>query len=197
MQRVKGREARGRKHTRETPTRRALRICLSWAMMIAVTIGLAAHSLANPLDPAGSLPAPEARATAPATAAEPDQATKARIVEAYGKLPLSFEANQGQTDGRVKYLARGPGYTLFLTPTEVVLVLRSQSSRTALRMRLVGAIPHPTIVAVDQLPGKSNYFIGNDPTKWRTNVPNYARVKYKEVYPGVDVIYYGNQRQLE
>ncbi len=165
-------------------------------MVIAVTMGLAAHSLAKPLDPAGPLPASPTKADAPPTAAKPDAATKARILEAYGKLPLSFEANQGQTDGRVKYLTRGRGYTLFLTPSEAVLVLRSQSSRTALRMRLVGAIPHPTIVAVDQLPGKSNYFIGNDPKKWRTNIPTYAKVRYKDVYPGIDLIYYGNQRQL-
>jgi len=186
-------------------------------MVIAVTMGLAAHSLANPLDPAGSLPAPEARATAPATAAEPDQATKARIVEAYGKLPLSFEANQGQTDGRVKYLARGPGYMLLLTSTETVLLLRTQRSavssrqsarkdevnkgdqrsRAVLRMQLVGANPHPKISGQDKLPGKSNYFIGNDPEKWYTNIPTYAKVRYKDVYPGIDLIYYGNQRQLE
>ena len=153
--------------------------------------------MATPLDPAGPLPASPTKVDAPPTAAKPDTATKARIVEAYGKLPLSFEANQGQTDGRVKYLARGPGYTLFLTPTEVVLVLRSQSSRTALRMRLVGANPHSNIVGLDKLPGKSNYFIGNDPKKWRTNIPTYAKVRYKDVYPGIDLIYYGNQRQLE
>ena len=73
-------------------------------MVIAVTMGLAAHSLANPLDPAGPLPASPTKADAPPTAAKPDAATKARILEAYGKLPLSFEANQGQTDGRVKNL---------------------------------------------------------------------------------------------
>jgi hypothetical protein len=66
-----------------------------------------------------------------------------------------------------------------------------------LRMKLVGANPNPKIVGADELPGKSNYFIGNDPKKWRTNVPNYAKVKYANVYPGVDLVYYGNQGKLE
>ncbi len=124
-------------------------------MVIAVTMGLTAHSLANPLDPAGPLPASPTKADAPPTAAKPDAATKARIVETYGKLPLSFEANQGQTDDRVKYLARGRGYMLFLTSTEAVLVLRSQSKRTALRMRLVGANPHSNIVGLNKLPARA------------------------------------------
>ena len=64
-------------------------------------------------------------------------------------------------------------------------------------MKFVGANPAPQVVGVDELPGKSNYFIGNDPAKWQTNVPSYAKVKYEGVYPGVDLVYYGNQRQLE
>jgi hypothetical protein len=66
-----------------------------------------------------------------------------------------------------------------------------------LRMKLVGANPEPRVTGVEELPGKSNYFIGNDPGKWRTNVPTYRKVKYQNVYPGIDLIYYGNQRQLE
>jgi hypothetical protein len=120
----------------------------------------------------------------------------------YGKLPLSFEANQGQSDGRVKFLARGQGYGLFLTPTEAVLSLRAQrdaqtNPTSVVRMRLVGANRGPQLTGLDPQPGKSNYFIGNDPAQWRRDVPNYARVKYAQVYPGVDLIYHGNQRQLE
>jgi hypothetical protein len=140
----------------------------------------------------------------------------------FAKLPLSFEANQGQTDARVKFLSRGPGYTLFLTGDEVTLELqkpgvRSQESgaghiRSALqrttgygerttnhvlRLKLVNANRNAAVVGESALPGKSNYFIGNDPDKWRTNVPTYAKVKYEGVYPGVDLVFYGNQRQLE
>ena len=154
-----------------------------------------------------------------------DAASQARLVQAYGKLPLSFEANHGQTDGRVKFLSRGSGYTLLLTGDEAVLSLRSQESevrsqkpekpassfvpglretkdngqgtKDVLRMKLVSANRSPRVTGLDELPGKSNYFVGSDPKKWRTDVPSYAKVKYEGVYPGVDLIYYGSQRQLE
>src|SRR5262245_26125041 len=130
------------------------------------------------------------------TTAKPVPASKAEMEAAYGKLPLSFEANRGQTDGQVKFLSRGHGYGLYLTATETVLKLRNESS--ILRMKLLGANPRPKVAGVDQLPGKTNYFIGNDPKKWRKDIPTYAKVKYEAVYPGVDVVYYGAQgRELE
>ena len=156
-------------------------------------------------------------------------------VASYGKLPLSFEDNQGQTDARVRFLARGGGYTIFLTDDEAVLALKKSSAvsvrssvtptirsahaglksgatsgdrpttddgpRTTdsvLRMKLVGANAPAAVTGGDELPGKTNYFLGNDPKKWLTNVRNYAKVKYAGVYPGVDLVYYGNQGgQLE
>jgi hypothetical protein len=119
-------------------------------------------------------------------------------VAAYGKLPLSFDVNQGQTDRRVKFLSRGAGYTLFLTSKGVVLSLQPRhGTHDVLRLKLMGSNHTPTIEGSDQLPGKSNYFIGNDPKKWRTDVSTYARVHYRNVYSGVDVVYYGNQRTLE
>jgi len=161
----------------------------------------------------------------PATPRQAQGATQARLVGAYGKLPLSFEANQGQTDRQVKFLSRGQGYTLFLTSSEAVLTLRkaersrrkenrdakdpslrlnpslrfhrSAFAETVLRMKLVGAHPEPQMEGLEELPGKSNYFLGNDPKKWQLQVPTYAKVKYKEVYAGVDLVYYGNQQQLE
>jgi uncharacterized protein (TIGR03437 family) len=121
-------------------------------------------------------------------------ARKALLVENYGKLPLSFEANVGQADGRVRFLSRGIGYELYLTGEEAVLALRQD----VVRMRLAGsgggtAAP----LGEEQLPGTANYFFGSDPAKWHTRVPTYARVRYRGVYPGVDLVYYGNRRQLE
>ncbi len=191
-------------------------------------------------------PKPSRRSIAEATpnSIEPTKGGRfghAPMVESYGKVPLSFEANRGQTDPRVKFLSRGSGYTLFLTGDEAVLSLRSQESGAALseakgvrnqkqegrpwslvpshlqkptdraqgtkgkgpgtndvlRMKLVGANQAAKVAALDELPGKSNYFIGNDPKKWRTGVPTYGKVKYEGVYPGIDLVYYGNQRQLE
>jgi beta-propeller repeat-containing protein len=112
----------------------------------------------------------------------------------YGKLPLSFEPNQGQTDARVKFLARASGYTLFVTSDEAVFAGRDGSVE---RMKLLGENPKLRFEPLDKQPGISNYFIGNDPSKWRTNVPNYGRVALREVYPGIDLIFYGNERQLE
>ncbi len=136
------------------------------------------------------------------------------MAEQYGKLPLAFEANHGQSDSRVKFLARGNGYALFLTPSEAVFTLSKTSSgagktvgsrdpkgtnevTAVLRMGLLGANPAPRIAAMDELPGKSNYFIGNQPSGWHTNVPNFRKVAERKVYPGIDLIYYGTQRQLE
>jgi hypothetical protein len=164
-------------------------------------------------------------ASAPAVA-QPDTLARARAIEQYGNLPLSFEANQGQMDRQVKFVARGAGYTLFLTGTEAVLKLKAPDNTTAgtsptaapselahrrtgigpdtrpatatvLRMQLRGANRAAPIAGAEELPGKSHYFIGNDPAQWHTNIPNYAKVRYSGVYPGVDLVYYGNQRQLE
>jgi hypothetical protein len=156
-----------------------------------------------------------------------NQMTPGRIAASYGKLPLAFEANPSQTDSRVRFLARGADYTLFLTSSEAVLVLKSgghesrsvdggesewrtqrqlkrtnkddrkKATDTILVMKLVGADPLAEVRGADELPGRSNYFIGGDPRKWRTNVTNYARVEYRGIYPGVDLVYYGVQGHLE
>jgi hypothetical protein len=119
---------------------------------------------------------------------------------------LRFEPNQGQTDARVKYLSRGLGYSLFLTSSEAVLALRKsaaqrKSSKTApevLRIGLVGANSQARVEGEEKLSGRSNYLIGNDPKKWRTNVPAFGKVWYRDIYPGIDLIYYGaSQHQLE
>ncbi len=136
-------------------------------------------------------------------------------MDLYAKRPLSFEPNYGQTDAQVKFISRGDGYTLFLTPAEAVLALRRAGQQSGkgehphsvsidkakaetLRIRLVGANPDARIEAVDRLASTSNYFVAKDPGKWRTNIPSYARVKYRDVYSGIDLVYYGaSQRQLE
>lgn len=115
------------------------------------------------------------------------------------QLPISFEANHGQTDREVKFLSRGSGHTLFLTATEAVLSLRrgSNKSPAVLRMKLAGANANPQIAGRGELPGKVNYLMGRDQGEWRTNVSTYRQVYYEDVYSGVDLVYYGNQRQLE
>jgi len=142
-----------------------------------------------------------------------------RISESYGRLPMSFELNRGQADPHVKYLARGRGYQVLLTESEAILRLQGvnrdgapgrlgdgaarrlgagEDSRSAdLLVKLDGASPASQVIGLDSLPGKSNYLIGNDPDKWHKDIPNYARVEYRDVYPGVNLAYYGTQRALE
>ncbi len=122
--------------------------------------------------------------------------TTTRARDAYAKLPLSFEENKGQTGSQVKYFTRGPGFILYMTGKEMVLT-GQDPSRGAFRMKLEGANPNAKMEPLDKLPGVSNYFIGNDPSQWRTHVANYGKVAVRGVYPGIDLIVYGNQRQLE
>ncbi len=119
---------------------------------------------------------------------------KPDVADRYGRLEMSFEKNQGQTDRQVKFLARGRGYDLFLTTGEAVLTLQNAS---VLRLSMLGANRAPTIEGEDLLPGKINYLIGDNAEQWHTNISTYRKVRYREIYPGVDVVYYGNQRQLE
>src|ERR1035438_8741547 len=121
-------------------------------------------------------------------------------------VPLSFEPNQGQAPSTVQFLSRGSGYALFLTPGKVVLNLERQqppSSASAmhtpdtLRMTLIGANPQSNAVGLAPQPGLVSYFIGNDPKNWSSGITTYGKVEYPQIYPGVDLIFYGNQRQLE
>ena len=140
--------------------------------------------------------------------------------EAYGNLPLAFEKNLGQTDPQVQFLSRGSGYEIFLTPAETVLALHhaqpgetspltrpinakefrerlSSEKASVIRIQIKGANPHPAVSGLDKLPGKTDYFIGSNPKNWRTDVPSYARVQYHDVYPGIDLVFYGNNRHFE
>ncbi len=143
---------------------------------------------------------PATHSTTPPTNAP----TKAKIAERFGELPLSFEINQGQTDEAVKFISHGPRYDLFLTANEAVLSLRRPQTETAhkvegsvLRLKLLGANTAPRVEGKEELPGKVNYFIGNDRDQWRRNISTYRKVHYTDVYPGIDMVYYGNQRELE
>ena len=150
---------------------------------------------------------------AAATTAVPAHHASTKIV----KTPLSFEANVGQVEAPVNYLARGPGYRVFFTPTEAVLVLQRSLApshadsrivppgnlpvffkETTLHFQFVGKEVRPVQpTGRDQLPGRTHYFLGNNPAEWHTQIPNYSQVFYKDLYPGIDLIYYGRGHQLE
>jgi hypothetical protein len=119
--------------------------------------------------------------------------TRIRQLDTSDKLPLSFERNQGQADKSVKFLAHAGGATVLLTQREIVLA----GGAAPVRMRFVGTGTTPSIVGVSPLAGEANYLIGNDPVKWHTHVPTYARVQYQQLYRGMDVAVYGDRQQLE
>jgi len=145
------------------------------------------------------------------TASAPAPSVAAKHTAAnYSKIPLSFEPNKGQTNASVQFLSRGTGYSLFLTKDEVVLNLERQktqatttdqkpvsSSLDTLRMKLVGASATTTITGLEPQSGRVSYLIGNDPKKWHTGIETFGKVNFAQVYPGVDLVFYGNQRQLE
>jgi hypothetical protein len=127
----------------------------------------------------------------------PNTGSRDAVSEKLMRVPLTFEPNRGQADSRVKFVSHGQGYTLFLTGKDAVFALSSGSdNQSALQMTLKGAHAQSP-VGLEPTRAVSNYFIGNDPSKWQTGIPTYGRVRYEQVYSGVDLTFYGNQRQLE
>ena len=136
-------------------------------------------------------------------------AARARMQAAYGRLPLGFESNQGQADPSIRFLSRSPGAGLFFKNNEVVLqtqVLRSPvappssnntdaGEQTRIHLQWLGANPNAVVVGEDPMARKSHYLAG-DSSSWRINVPNYSRLRYKAVYPGIDLVFYGNPEFL-
>src|SRR6476620_6098126 len=144
---------------------------------------------------------------------EAREQARLRIDASYGNLPLSFEPNRGQTDPQVKFLSRAGNRTLWLTSDEAVLAVARQSrvgragekqeiarkgqiAPAVVRMRFVGANGNPKITGESRQQGTVNYFLGK-PNEWRTGIPTYARVRYRNLYPGIDLVFRGNNRELE
>jgi hypothetical protein len=168
--------------------------------------------------PAGDRPENAAILSPASSGSNPAEAQKQnrlRIEVGYGNLPLSFEPNRGQTDSRVKFLSRASHRTLWLTNDEAVLAVgrrlgphpsnrkgedkplqANESSPAILRMKFVGANVNPRIAGEARQQGTVNYFIGR-PEQWRTKIPVYSRVRYSSLYPGIDLVFYGNNRELE
>lgn len=129
------------------------------------------------------------------------------IMENYGKLPLQFEINRGQTDSQVQYLSRNSFYNIYFLHNEVVMTLPYGSSdnqfktrkylSAVLRMQFTGADNKPEISGRNELNSKINYLIGNNADKWNTNIPTFSKIAYREIYPGIDLVFHGNKGRLE
>lgn len=119
-------------------------------------------------------------------------------------LPLTFEPNRGQSEKGVQFVARGPGYTLYLNGDGSSFHFSAATKRSTnlkgspLSMKLVGQKkPDSALTGSDERPSKSSYFIGSDPKKWFTGIPNFGRVSQRDIYEGIDVTYHGSQGELE
>ena len=183
-------------------------------------LGLGSRSL-HSVATAERLPVVGASMAIPPTPAEMPGLAETRVTDArarslFAGLPLIFEPNQGQagldpSDSRAKFVTRGSGYSLFLGSQGAILSMVSHDNAKpnskkhkasaarvdSLEMKLAGANPNAVVSGAEALPGKSNYFTGNDQEKWRTGVPQFARVRYDNIYPGINLVFYGNQGQLE
>src|ERR1700693_2117509 len=152
------------------------------------------------IGPTGMVMAQSTGTSMSAGAADAARAAQVRATASYARLPMSFEpcfeAICADAGSQAKYFSRGGGYVLFLASTEAVLDA-GPSRKPTVRMKLLRSNARASIEGMDPLPGKSNYFIGKNPKSWRSNVTNYAKVRYQNVYPGVDLVFYGNGSQLE
>lgn len=165
-----------------------LRICLSGVIAIAPLLVWIIIGGRNTTDTANR--------NRVATSPRPTLPTE-QLRQSFAQIPLSFEANRGQAGDSADYLARGAGYTLQLEATTALFQLRNGKNSTTVQMRVLGGDPNARAEELNELEGKANYFVGNDPAQWQQNIPTYERVRYREVYRGIDLVYYGNQRQLE
>jgi hypothetical protein len=158
----------------------------------AVSTLFLAHVLFAPV--AALTPAASQRQTTGVSTPQADQ-----IRHAYLRMPLRFEANLPGGRFAPEFVARGAGYAIHLSRGDATVVLKAPGAQqpSTIAMRLVDARPDTYGIGAIELPGRSNHLIGNDPRTWRSGTASYARVEYRGVYPGVDLVYYGNQQQLE
>jgi len=132
---------------------------------------------------------------AAANAAQTTRAT-AEARAAYANLPLGFVPNAGQLDTRVRYLAQSGGGSFYFTTREAVFSLATKTQGLVLRLGFLGANPRPAITSQATRSGTVNYLIGNDPARWHTNLPTYGEIVYRDLWPGIDLLFRGDRGQL-
>jgi hypothetical protein len=149
----------------------------------------------------GGIPGDSTGPRAAGVGAAPVSASSDGPLEAYAKGPLSFVPNAGQTDGRVRFLAGAPGADFYFTPQEAVFAFRAggadQPHGVVLRLGFVGANPAATIEGQRLAAGTVNYLVGSDPARWRTGLSSYERVAYRDLWPGVDLVFRGQDGTLK
>ena len=131
----------------------------------------------------------------------PSEAVKEAVQGQIYALPLSFIPNFGQVDPEVAYTVTGHQSTLYFTPDAVVITAREGKGNTSvehvIRQTFPGSTASPVIEGADPLPGVANYYIGSDPSRWQSNVPTYGSIRYRNLYPGIDLRYKGTEGILK
>jgi hypothetical protein len=118
--------------------------------------------------------------------------------DAAPNLPVNFEPNQGQGGASARFVVRAPKVNVALRATGMDLVIPGKDMRRdTLGIDFVSSNVDADIVATDQSTSESNYLIGNDPARWHTHIPNFGRITYQQIYPGIDLAFYGSGQQLE
>jgi len=163
---------------------------------------------------------PLASYAAPHKAATAKAPEETRALKAYGNIPLYFIKNTGQVDRRVRYYEKGAGHATFFTEDGLVLALtkrektavktnghdldrdiRTRGSRKfsteALRLSFIGARKDALITANEKIPGRVNYFIGSDRSRWHSDIPTFGAVTYENIYKNIDIKFYGTGRNIE
>ena len=173
---------------------RLMRMRLKFGSLGLALVSVAAAGVLLQIGPAQASSKKARRSTA--------SATKQQALAAYGKLPLAFIANAGQTDARVRYSAQGAGFSVFLTRREAMLALQRPGKQrrgrgVALALRFLGSNRNVAIRGERPGPGRVNYLLGNDPAKWRTGLRTYERVVYRNLWPGVDMVFAGQNGKLK
>src|SRR5271170_429703 len=190
-------------------SRVSLRARLTIAAVSTGAVAIVAFTLLTFAARAGGAP------TASASTANREQLRQQAMHKISG-LPLYFEVNRGQVDPSVRYLARSGRYSLFLTDDAAEFSMiggefhkgpmpagfpyqaggETKLTESAVRVRLIGASPNPQVEGLEPLPGRVNYLIGSDQKNWHRDIPTFGRVRFHNVYPGVDVVYYGTPSKL-
>ncbi|MFC1551921.1 SBBP repeat-containing protein [Candidatus Latescibacterota bacterium] len=154
------------------------------------------------------------------------EANKSKILQNYGKIPLAFTINKGQYDSQVKFTTRGSGCSMFFTQEGTTFLISRETEESvskrairesvvylgnpsdlmnnsaeyenfALKVKFLNANTEPEVIGEDLLPRKSNYFIGNDSSEWQTDVTNYKKIRLRNLYDGIDLVYYGNNSSVK
>ena len=172
---------------------------LSAFFVLGSYIAVASGQVVPSPAPSKSLPEAVHLSEAPSAPASGTLSASPRKIS-FPQAPLAFEPNVGQSDPKARFTAKGAGYTVDLNASGAVFHLaggKSGESSKSVGIEMLNSSSVLSVIGEDQLPGKDSYFPSEDPRTWFSNLPTYSRVHYSQVYPGIDMAFYGERTRLE